>query len=74
MNNTHDWFDVIYSNPDKSLSDFANAGLSEKNIDLKNRDYYKDIPEIQAAFTDPETKNFDSTAYNKYYDSVAVLP
>ena len=41
MNNTHDWFDVIYSNPDKGLSDFANAGLSEKNIDLKNRDYYK---------------------------------
>ena len=72
MNNTHDWFDVIYSNPDKSLSDFANAGLSEKNIDLKNRDYYKDIPEIQAAFTDPETKKFDSTAYNKYYDSVAT--
>ena len=34
MNNTHDWFDVIYSNPDKSLSDFANAGLSEKNIDV----------------------------------------
>ena len=37
MNNTHDWFDVIYSNPDKSLSDFANAGLSEKNIDLKKK-------------------------------------
>lgn len=72
MNNTHDWFDVIYSNPDKSLSDFANAGLSDKNIDLKDRDYYKDIPEIQAAFTDPETKKFDSTAYNKYYDSVAT--
>lgn len=72
MNNTHDWFDVIYSNPDKSLSDFANAGLSDKNIDLKGRDYYKDIPEIQAAFTDPETKKFDSTAYNKYYDSVAT--
>ena len=34
--------------------------------------YYKDIPEIQAAFTDPETKKFDSTAYNKYYDSVAT--
>ena len=72
MNNTHDWFDVIYSNPDKSLSDFANAGLSDKNIDLKDRDYYKDIPEIQATFTDPETKKFDSTAYNKYYDSVAT--
>lgn len=73
MTRNYDWFDLIYSNPDKQLDDFALAGVSDKNTVLKDASFYKDKPQVQETFTDPETNQFNEQAFQEFYDSTARL-
>lgn len=74
-NNTreNDWLDVLVSNPNKDFSDFAIAGVNDKNTTLRDRDFYRNNPVIKQMFTDKESGEFDNTKYNQYYDSAARL-
>lgn len=70
--NKTDWIDLVIHNSDKGFTDFALAGVTEKNLTLKNEDFYKAIPEIKDRFTD-QNGNFNNDAFNKFYDGMAKM-
>jgi hypothetical protein len=53
------------SNPNLTL--YSN-GITPDNTGLKDRDYYKNIPQIQNKFVD-ENGQFNDTAFNQFYES-----
>ena len=63
----NDWLVATVSNPDLGLANFAEAGLSAENTQLKDRDFYKNNSFIQDAFKTQDGK-FDQNAFNKKYD------
>ena len=63
---------TLFFSPDKSIQDLADYGITTDNSSLQNRDYYKNIPAIQEAFTD-DRGNFDNAKYNKFYDDALYL-
>ena len=68
----NDWLATLFFSPDKSIQDLADYGITTDNSSLQNRDYYKNIPAIQEAFTD-DRGNFDNAKYNKFYDDALYL-
>lgn len=68
----NDWLATLFFSPDKSIQDLADYGITTDNSSLQNRDYYKNIPAIQEAFTD-DHGNFDNAKYNKFYDDALYL-
>ena len=42
--NKTDWIDLVIHNSDKGFTDFALAGVTEKNLTLKNEDFYNFSP------------------------------
>lgn len=68
----HDWLATLFFSPDKSPQDLADLGITVNNSSLQDRDYYKNMPQIQEAFrTDSGT--FDDATFNKYYQEVQNL-
>lgn len=70
-NAQYDWFDIVLNNQDKDIQDFAYAGVSDKNTVLKDASYYKDIPEVQEKFTNPETGKFNDLEFEQFYNGTA---
>lgn len=66
----YDWLDLLISNPDKRYEDFSLAGVTDTNISIKDKDDYKEIPEIQRLFTNAEG-NFDEDSFSKFYDNAS---
>jgi hypothetical protein len=75
FNKQNDWLAVMTnvennniqlgSNPNLTL--YSN-GITPDNTGIKDRDYYKNIPQIQNKFTGEDGK-FNETAFNQFYDS-----
>ena len=76
FNKQNDWVAVMLnvenndniqlgSNPNLTL--YSN-GITPDNTGIKDRDYYKNIPQIQKKFTDSNGK-FDESAFNQFYTS-----
>lgn len=76
FNKQNDWVAVMMnvenndniqlgSNPNLTL--YSN-GITPDNTGLKDRDYYKNIPQIQNKFVD-ENGQFNDTAFNQFYES-----
>lgn len=68
----NDWLATLFFSPDKSIQDLANYGITTDNSSLQNRDFYKNVPAIQEAFTD-NNGHFDNAKYNKFYDDALYL-
>ena len=78
FNKNNDWVAVMMNvenneniqlgnNPNLTL--YSN-GITPDNTGLKDRDYYKNIPQVQKRFSD-SNGNFNETAFNQFYDSAA---
>ena len=46
----NDWLAALFFQPDKSVPELINLGITPDNSSVKDREYYKGIPEIQEAF------------------------
>lgn len=66
----HDWFAANLFQPELSIDDFYNAGLTPDNTSIKSRDDYKAIPEVIDAFT--KDGKFNEEAYNSFYDAALL--
>lgn len=66
----NDWFATLLNIEDKpEITEnvlYAN-GITPDNTGIKDRDYYKNVPQVQERFT--KDGKFDESAYNQYYDS-----
>ena len=66
----NDWFATLLNIEDKpEITEsvlYAN-GITPDNTSIKDRDYYKNISQVQERFT--KDGKFDESAYNQYYDS-----
>ena len=70
MNKPNDFLAASLNAPqDFTLTDYYTHGLTPDNTELKDRDYYKDIPQVQKTFTKNDG-TFDDVKFNAYYDSV----
>lgn len=69
MEKQNDWLAAIFFQPDMSIQDLADLGITPDNSELKTREYYKNIPEIQEAFKDDNGK-LDEKKFNGFYNSI----
>lgn len=67
MNKKNDWFAILMHQPDVSLDEVQELGITPDNTDLKPRDYYKNIPQVQEAFT--VDGKFDENLFENFYSS-----
>ena len=68
-NNKHknDWFIANISSPNKTLGDFFQEGLNNENIQLLDRNAYKNNEQIKSIFTNQDGK-FSEEDFNDFYD------
>jgi len=69
MNKQNDWFAANLNQPDFGLDEMFASGITPDNTTLRDKDYYKNIKQVQNKFTDSSGK-FNEDAYNDYYDSL----
>lgn len=68
----NDWLATLFFSPDKTPRDLANFGITTNNSELKDIEYYKNIPQIQEAFKKNDG-NFDDSKFTKYYQEALRL-
>ena len=68
----YDWFATMMFQPELTLNELPNLGITANNTVLENRDYYKKLPEIQKAFTN-NNNDFDDKKFDAYYTSLNAL-
>ena len=54
----NDWLAALFFQPDKSVQELVNLGITPDNSNVKDREYYKGIPEIQEAFINDKLPKF----------------
>lgn len=65
---TNDWVAALLNRPDFNMVDMYANGVRPDNTGIQDRDYYKNIPQVQEQFTG-ENGQFDENKYNEFYDS-----
>lgn len=68
----NDWLAALFFQPDKSVQELVNLGVTPDNSSVKDREYYKGIPEIQEAFKN-DRGEFDDQKFDTYYKDVLDL-
>lgn len=68
----NDWLATLFYSPDKTIQDLADYGITTDNSALQSRDYYKNSPSVQEAFTD-QHGNFDNAKFNSFYEDALYL-
>lgn len=68
----NDWFATILHQPEMSLTDMYDNGVTPDNTDFKTRDFYKNMPQVVDAFTNDEGQ-FDETLFNNKYQSALKM-
>ena len=70
-NKKNDWFASLLYQPDYSLEQFKDIGVTPENTGFRSRDEYKNMKAVQEAFTKDD--KFDEKAFNSFYDSALLL-
>lgn len=70
MAKTKDLFLNIVANPNMTLEDLANVGITSENTVLLDRVQYASNERVQKLFQDPNG-NFDENKFNEWYDLAA---
>lgn len=70
-NKKNDWFAALLYQPNYSLEQFNDIGITPENTGFRSRDEYKNIKAVQEAFTKDD--KFDEKAFNTFYDSALLL-
>lgn len=68
----NDWIALDLNLKDSGLKveDLRAYNITPSNTELKEKEYYKNIPQVQAAFKDEKTGQFNDSAFDDYYNSV----
>ena len=69
MSKKYDWFAASLFQPDLSLDDFFDIGVTPDNSEMKSKDAYKSLPDVVNKFTNTNTGEFDEKAFNSFYDT-----
>ena len=74
VNKKYDWMALMQFQPNYSLSDFKDLGVTPDNAELKSRDFYKGLQDVQESelFQNDEGK-FDPAKFDRFYDSALIL-
>lgn len=69
MEKQNDFLAAQLNAPDNfTLLDFYANGLTPSNTGLRDKDFYKDIKQVQEYFTNSDGE-FDNAAFDQFYDS-----
>ncbi len=71
INKKNDWMATLFHQPDMTLEDFANNGITPENTGFESREYYKNIPDITNSFT--ENGEFNEDKFEGFYQSALVM-
>lgn len=72
MEGKNDWIIASIKNPSFDAADMKNViGLNLNNTQLLAKEDYYNSPDVQEAFKDATTGEFNKTAFNNYYDQKA---
>ena len=63
----HDWFAANLFQPDMSIDDFYNAGITPANTEIKSKDEYRSNPKVIELFS--STGEFDEKAFETAYNN-----
>lgn len=66
----HDWFAANLFQPDMSIDDFYNAGITPANTEIKSKDEYRSNPKVVELFS--STGEFDEKAFEKAYNNALL--
>ena len=66
----HDWFAANLFQPDMSIDDFYNAGITPANTEIKSKDEYKSNPKVVELFS--STGEFDEKAFETAYNNALL--
>lgn len=68
MEKHNDWLASMFFQPNMSIQDLADVGVTTENSELKSRDFYKSQTAIRDSFS--KDGKFDEKSFDAYYDSV----
>lgn len=63
---------TLFTQPDLSLQDMMNSGITPSTSSFREKEYYKTLPQIQEAFK-TESGAFDDNRFNTYYTEALKL-
>lgn len=64
----NDWIAVQLNAPkDVTIADLYVSGITAENTELKDMDYYRNIPQVQRMFTKDD--KFDEVGFRGFYES-----
>ena len=68
----NDFLATLVKNPDLSISDLKDNGITPENSSLLDKEEYKAMPDVVKAFSDDNGK-FDEKKFDSYYDTARIL-
>ena len=68
----NDWFATLLFNPDLSMREISEMGITTDNSGLKNKDEYRNIDAVKQAFSEPDGK-FNEKKFNDFYNGALEL-
>lgn len=68
----HDFLATLVKNPDLTIDDLRENGITPENSSFLSKDEYKNNPNVLNAFKD-ESGKFDEKKFNTYYDNARIL-
>ena len=65
---------LLQYQPQYTLSDFKDLGVTPENTEFKSKDYYKGLTAVREADVfKNDSGEFDENKFNKFYDQAALL-
>ena len=68
----HDFLATLVKNPDLTVDDLRESGITPENSSFLSKNEYKNNPNVIEAFKD-ESGKFDENKFNTYYDNARIL-
>lgn len=74
MNKKYDWMAVLQYQPNYTLADFKDLGVTPDNTEFRSRDYYKGLEAVRNSdFFSNDAGKFDEKKFDQFYDEAALL-
>lgn len=70
----YDWMALLQYQPQYTLSDFKDLGITPENTEFKSKDYYKGLNAVREAdIFKNDSGEFDENKFNNFYDQASLL-
>ena len=74
MDKKYDWMALLQYQPNYTLADFKELGVTADNTSFKSRDYYKGLKDVrESPMFFNENDEFSESKFDKFYDQAAIL-